>query len=148
MKRGLLVEKDFMYNGLRCVVVLTSMGHRCGYVGVNKSHPLYGYNVDVVETSLYCHGGITFAKGGPNTYYPVHSDLWWFGFDCAHCYDVNDFDAALEAFEDIDIRANLLSHKSICESFPTSGTVKTTDYCVDECKKLAEQLSGIIRKEN
>ena len=36
------VERDWHHEGLRCVVVLADLGHRCGYVGVPKSHPLYG----------------------------------------------------------------------------------------------------------
>ena len=35
------VEKDFEHNGHRCVVIFTDMGHRCGYVGVNESSPLW-----------------------------------------------------------------------------------------------------------
>ena len=40
------VEKDFEHNGHRCVVIFTDMGHRCGYVGVPKWHPLYGKGYD------------------------------------------------------------------------------------------------------
>ncbi len=37
------VEKDWMSNsGYRCVVIMGSMGHRCGYVGIPSSHPLHG----------------------------------------------------------------------------------------------------------
>lgn len=39
-----VVESDFMYKGFRCVGIFGDMGHRCGYVGIPKSHPLYGKN--------------------------------------------------------------------------------------------------------
>jgi len=39
-----VVEKVWENNGLKCVVIATSLGHRCGYVGVPQSHPLYGVN--------------------------------------------------------------------------------------------------------
>ena len=45
-KRDYAVEKDFMYKGLRCVVVMQSAGHRCGYVGITNRHPLYKKNYD------------------------------------------------------------------------------------------------------
>ncbi len=37
-----IIESDFEYRGYRCVTTFTDMGHRCGYVGVPKEHPLYG----------------------------------------------------------------------------------------------------------
>ena len=39
-----IVESDFEYKGYRCVVIFGDMGHRCGYVGLSKGHPLYGIN--------------------------------------------------------------------------------------------------------
>ena len=35
---GYIVEKDFEYAGLRCVVIMTEMGYRCGYVRFPKVH--------------------------------------------------------------------------------------------------------------
>ena len=40
--REIKVESDFKHEGFRCVVIMISMGHRCGYVGVSKEHPLFG----------------------------------------------------------------------------------------------------------
>lgn len=37
------VEFDQEHEGLRCVGIMTSMGHRCGYVGVDDTHPLFGF---------------------------------------------------------------------------------------------------------
>ncbi len=104
------------HNGYRCVVVMTRMGHRCGYVGITPMHRLHGAPdkhpsktstgickvnpSDPVGTILEIgkthasigyaagvHGGITYAKGGAD--YPIESDenLWWFGFDCDHAED-------------------------------------------------------------
>ena len=43
------VDRKWKSHGLPCVVIALDMGHRCGYVGVPKEHPLYGksYN-DVI----------------------------------------------------------------------------------------------------
>ena len=140
MKR-FIVEKDFTHCGLRCVVVLQNLGHRCGYVGVPKEHDLYCQFYDDEEVEcLSVHGGITYANGGEDSTYPVESDLWWFGFDCAHYMDACDFDAALAAFDDPESQRYLLSYKSIHEKHPDGSVVRTLEYCVEQCKHLAEQL--------
>ena len=51
-----------------------------------------------IECYFNCHEGITYSNGGKNSNYPINSDLWWFGFDCGHCYDSNDYDLAIEYF--------------------------------------------------
>ncbi len=40
--KGYVVESIFDHNGLKCVVVMQSVAHRCGYVGIPKEHCLYG----------------------------------------------------------------------------------------------------------
>lgn len=37
-----IVEQEFEHAGYKCVVTFNVMGHRCGYVGIPKNHPLYG----------------------------------------------------------------------------------------------------------
>lgn len=64
-----------------------------------------------------CHGGITFSGG--NKGYPVESDCWWFGFDCAHCDDG-------EIEED--------------PRWPRRGEVRTLEYVEAECERLAGQI--------
>ena len=41
-----IVEREFEHAGYKCVVTFGAMGHRCGYVGVPKIHPLYGKGYD------------------------------------------------------------------------------------------------------
>lgn len=163
--RNYVVEADFKYQGLRCVVVMTEMGHRCGYVGISNTHPLYGkdysdtigkfFNIkensmkkispinimmlafeqpnDNSPVRIDCyfnvHGGITYAGQGD---YPVKSDLWWFGYDCAHAGDAKDIDA---------IKDERL--KEMEKEFKHYGEVRTLKYCINECKSLAEQLVQI-----
>lgn len=54
-----------------------------------------------IEAYFSCHGGITFADGGENSNYPIESDLWWFGFDCAHCDDAKELRLAYERLENV-----------------------------------------------
>lgn len=47
-------ESVFFHKGYKCVVVFTSMGHRCGYVAVTPDHPLFGlsYSQDIKSPEL------------------------------------------------------------------------------------------------
>lgn len=171
------VEKIFDHKGLKCVVIMHELGHRCGYVGIPKEHPLYGIRYDekckylpmadlknepvgkrgifsilsmalsdedkYVTPEFYfdVHGSITYSGGDPN--YPIKSDLWWFGFDCAHCDDAPDLEAAREyGLMDDKTYAVYLRNRL------PNGTVRTLDYCIEECKRLAEQLIKVADKKN
>lgn len=152
------IEKDWITTaGFRAVVIMGSMGHRCGYVGVSESHPLYekdyndaleSINVDEDESigkrsilGLLCskanspslafdvHGGITYADGGKDSKYPVISDLWWFGYDCNHLGDA-------KSPEYIDKKA-LQGHSFYSYQ---DGIHRSLDYCIAECESLATQF--------
>lgn len=58
---NMVVESQFLYKGMKCVVVLHSIGHRCGYVRIPKGHKLYGKKADDCF-GVVCHGGITFSE--------------------------------------------------------------------------------------
>jgi hypothetical protein len=170
---GHKVETEFEHEGLKCVVLMTGMGHRCGYVGIPKEHPLHGvdyfdtancltkenmkddteiekvglgqmlaamsgkYNEECISPEMYfnVHGGITYAGGGN---YPVENEngLWFFGYDCAHCDDAPDL---------TEIESQ--SSREIQMSFPRHGTIRSLDYCMSECRSLAEQLSKVKEVE-
>lgn len=61
-----IVEREFEHAGYKCVVVFQSLGHRCGYVGIPITHPLYGKGYDECP-DISCHGGLTYADGGKNS---------------------------------------------------------------------------------
>lgn len=156
------IESDFIYNGMRCVVVFTRMGHRCGYVGITKEHWLYGvdcgqhiefptkesiehapigifsivcWDGESVTPEIYfdVHGGITYVGSGD---YPVESDLWWFGFDCAHVGDRPDYDK---------LREYGLANEE--EIMFRDGVIRSQEYVERECKNLADQLAALVEKE-
>ena len=170
-----VVEKEFEHAGLKCVVVMQRMAHRCGYVGVNKDHPLYGKDYEdhlnitmsemegqpigkrniisifaqafddtenvMIETFFDVHGGITYAGHGEGKY-PIESDLWWFGFDCAHLGDEKDFETAKKLFaDDKGAMKSITYFENMERMYPTDGEIRTLDYVADECKRLAEQLA-------
>lgn len=76
--------------GLPCLILRSSYGHLCGYVGVAEGHQAYGMKYHDVyglfpergePGHLAVHGGLTFSDGDPD-------GVWWLGFDCSHAYDV------------------------------------------------------------
>jgi len=86
--------------GLDCLIVRQGRGALCGYVGVPPEAPLHGKDYDTLD--VYVHGGLTFAHscqdaGGdrgichvPEPGRPEH--VWWFGFHCAHWWDLTPRD--------------------------------------------------------
>lgn len=132
------VEKVFHYKGYTCVVVLHRFGHRCGYVGVPKGHAAYGMHYDDLDVSV--HGGLTYSNDSDEPY-PIDTDkdLWWFGFDCAHCFDGRDYQAV---YRHIPLCRDEIKHLQECDlQYPDDSlTVRTTRYVVKQCKQLVKQL--------
>lgn len=77
--------------GLVCLIVRTPMGHLCGYVGVPPGHPYHGVGYDDLDIEV--HGGLTYAGACKGKICHVPRDgepeVWWLGFDCAHCFDLS-----------------------------------------------------------
>lgn len=143
MKRY-IIESDFTYEGLRCVVIFQGLGHRCGYVGVPKGHELYGMDYDDVYNKIDAdvHGGLTYAGGSSD--YPVESDLWWIGFDCAHYMDGKDLELAKEYFKDNDSLVRQIEMTiEIEEQYPTFDReqVRSLEYVEYECRNLVDQIN-------
>lgn len=166
-----IVEREFEHAGYKCVVTFCYMGHRCGYVGIPSTHPLYGKEysdyLDIkkedigdrevsgiiplfcacldkdervkIDVYFQCHGGITYSGGGENSEYPIASDLWWFGFDCAHAGDGKELQYALWKFP--KYRKEIESRIEVKRMFPEkSVVVRKREDVVNECKRLAEQF--------
>lgn len=132
------VESDFIYKGYTCVVVAQSLGHRCGYIGINEKNAFYEKDYDDMY-EIEVHGGLTYAGGGNNSDYPIESNLWWFGFDCAHGRDANDLGIIKELNEgrNLDFLLTTSNH----------GTVRTLEYCIQECKNVVDQIIDMNEKE-
>lgn len=74
---------------------IISLGsHPCCYVGVPKGHKYYNKGYDGLQVD--CHGGLTFASRDL-WYNPIDIDLWWLGWDFAHCNDYYQKPAEIEA---------------------------------------------------
>ena len=88
---------DFEYQGYSCRVLRhRTLGHLCGYVGVTGGHPAYKVTyLDLHEQNL----GWDFLRGTELTFSDElpESNLWWFGFDCAHSNDRTPFYTSRQA---------------------------------------------------
>lgn len=98
---------------LDCMIHRNHCGALCGYVGVGPDHPMHGapYNEAVytgehfkdrcfshndlrgrMMEAVEVHGGLTYADACQGSICHVAqpgrpSNVWWFGFDCAHSGD-------------------------------------------------------------
>ena len=137
MGQGYSVEKSWDYKGLTCTVFATSVGHRCGYVGVPKGHPLFGVDRSdetsvlggrSIEEEFTVHGGVTFTGRWEKDF---GNDIWFIGFDCGHAGDLPD--------------PVLIWNEKIREIYATSnnGHIWITGQVADETEKLADQIAQI-----
>ena len=132
------IEKVWDHKGLKCVVVMiNTAGHRSGYVGVPRDNPYFGLYCGRPEVrDMAVHGGLTYSSGHPGESYPVEMPigafLWWFGYDCGHYQDGLDVTVMPE-----DTAALYRKYHGY-EEYP----VRSLDYCIKECERLADQLCG------
>ena len=95
----------------------------CGYVGVPKSHPYFGFDYDNSDAfSIPAHCGLTFGW----TMDEYGKDYWFFGFDCGHYNDSS-------SVED-------LKSKNPC-------TFKTFEFAKDGVFSMYEYLSQVDSDE-
>ena len=118
--------------GLPCLIVRNpGMGNLCGYVGVAPGHPLYEVEYDGAQDSTEVHGDLTFssfcddsASEERGICHKVEEGeeekIWWFGFDCAHGFDVSPGNPYL--------RGEMSTYKNVA-------------YVKAECRALAGQLA-------
>ena len=123
--------------GLPCLAVRhTELGNWCGYVGVAQDHPLHGKGYADADVDVY--GGLTFAgQCGPEEdegrgicHVPAPDELdvvHWFGFDCAHAWDVVP---GMLKFG--------IPYLSECR-------YRTLSFVQGECKNLAAQLAALAK---
>ncbi len=155
-KPWIAVEGGGTYKNHEYLIVLTTMGHRCGYVAVPAGHKLdyvksekrkmpgsdreythYDYDYDIE-----CHGGVTFCKREHDLkdLLTVPCNDLWLGFDCAHAWDARDYDALEKYFgkdcDTLKFYNQYPEHKRI----GLNETVKTYGYVELECKSMIDQL--------
>lgn len=136
--------------GYDCLIIRhPARGNLNGYVAVPAGHPAYGMGYDAVEVDV--HGGLTYAEFGD--FEPVEpgavmlardgillrhpepgrsADVWWFGFDCHHAFDLAPtFQARMSALPGMPPPVSYLR----------ADVYRTFDYVKAEIESLARQLA-------
>ncbi|MBA7620179.1 hypothetical protein ES703_27524 [subsurface metagenome] len=124
-------KDEFEHAGLKCLILRHSeLGHLCGYVAVPKGHLCYGKDYDHIPYDdlfpVEVHGGLTWCKEGDGDLWP--EGYWWFGFDCAHAWDLVPQILELEkCFPDL-------------KPLMSSNTYRNFQYVRRETEDLAKQV--------
>lgn len=128
------------YKGYPYVVMITAQCFRVGYVGIPKDHKYYGKTYD--ELHIDCHGGLTYSNNALS--WQEDKDVWWVGFDCAHCWDGYDIESALETFKDYPESIDVINRNLLfMERVNTSRTIRTLDYCIEQCEQIIDQICEV-----
>jgi len=160
---GFRVEKDWMHEGIRCVVIMMEMGYRCGYIGIDKTHCLYGvgygeradvlqkYIDNLKESDVEKRGVVdVFCWDGEEVYpsilFNVHGGITYSGKGDYLVksdlwwfgYDCNHLGDAKDLSEIKD--QAIMEMEARCGF---GGVVRTLEYCISECESLANQISAV-----
>ena len=138
--RRFIIEKDFIVNGYRCVIVGNNLGHRSGYIEIPEDHFLYGKHYSEIDDIVDVHGGWTYS-GYTRDNYPAKasSKSWWIGFDTAHWGDAKDIEL-IKTFGDAE---TIKSFIEIAELFSKFGAVRTKEYVENELIEATKQLKRL-----
>lgn len=157
------VKKDWITEaGFRAVVIMTDIGHHCGYVGLPEGHPLYGVGygdetdklkpLDDDEPigsrgvmSVFCAALAGGFKTSPEDVFNVHGSLTYAHNNPMYPVPSNDLwwfgydcghsgDARSPEYIALKPEADRWLYEE------QHSTFKDLDYCVRECESLARQI--------
>lgn len=163
---GHIVEKDWITEaGLRAVCLIIDyngrQSHRCGYVGIDKDHPLYGidYSEQSERITQEMVNNLTIGKRGviialtascnseddesirrsPDILFDVHGGLTYSGGSATYPVesDLWWFGFDCNHCDDGNIETDLQWNFD-------RGPIRTLEYVTDECESLSRQLAQLI----
>lgn len=140
-------EVDFVkfeYKAIGCLIGRISVldgpkqdfvsgGYLCGYVNIHKDHEMYGI-IDNYDVDLDVHGGVTYSD--------FIGDDFYIGFDCAHS---GDYIPSTEWFKKnsthmIEFYKKFPIPKEYLQNYLFNPVYRNIDFCIEECKKLVNQI--------
>jgi len=136
----------FEHMGIQCRVLRIAMeephakdfhmfgGFLNGYVCVPVDHLFY--QKEYQDIDIDCHGGLTFGEC---------SDRHWIGFDCAHSFDyvpsTEYMTKTAEWMKDFRDREEDWKKRFNLQDSPLfNRSYRNIQFCIDQCKSMAEQL--------
>lgn len=130
-------DVEFEHLGIRCRILRNFSGSLCGYSEVPKGHPWYG--MDYMKVPVEVHCGLTFGEEWVLEDKIKDSSGYWIGFDCAHA---NDIVPTCERTI-VEVRTRMSQrHPWLKDYVPLfQRTYKNINFCVQECKSMAEQIN-------
>lgn len=138
---------EFTHRGIKCLIRRVFFqeplaeketyfgGHLCGYITLSEDHPWTskGFNVDAEV-----HGGVTYNE--------KENGMHLIGFDCGHSVDFVPTCSKLKnIYFSLNTSLPLLNRctegvkEDILNSPIFNPTYKNMNFCIEECKRLAEQ---------
>ena len=124
-------EATFNYKEIDCRIHRNDFGSLCGYCKIPENHSWFEKSYDDIDVDI--HGGLTFAQ--------KEEDGYWIGFDCSHYGDISPVS------ERIRIKGNdlfpipeHLKHQTKKLKKLMYPTYKNMAFCIEECKKMADQI--------
>lgn len=162
-----IIESDFMYKGYRCVTTFMDNGYRCGYIGLEKTHPLYGKNIsDAIKVKLADIFDQSFGKRSPilmlkfmviepdesislDMYLDVHGGITYADgngkhpveSDFGHAGDARDIEALKAAWPNTERTQYLMNDLTF-----EDDVVRTKEYVQKECRSLVDQIVKYCEK--
>ncbi len=155
--KWIAVEGGGSYKDYEYLIVMNTIGHRCGYVAIPPEHlysqtteeerTLFGNNKykhwDYNSLDIDVHGGLTFMspEHGLKKLLPILCKDMWIGFDCGHFNDKCDVKMFRKYFGNKMYKEkkpffDAMKHSHI----ELVQTVKDYDYVERQCHHIIEQL--------
>ena len=114
--------------GYQATVKIMPQGHRCGYVTLPDGHPCNGK--DYNDLAIQVHGDLTYGDGAT------------FGFHCANCGDKPELNLMSEEYRKVYEKYGKPEYVGYTDhsDFPT---VKSLDFCIEQCESMAAQFKEL-----
>lgn len=166
------VEKDWTTAaGFRAVVLMTSMGHRCGYVGLPAGHALHGVDYDTScaalkppaddepvgkrsSIAIICAFGDASRMQSPEMVFNVHGSITYAGGNADYpapsdglwwygydCAHAGDGRSP----EYIAEQMRKYPEQPFMWGDDLGDEYRDLDYCVAECESLASQIAAAVQ---
>lgn len=127
---------EFEHAGLPCLALRNHFGVWCGYAAVPPGHPFHGKDYNDVD-DVDVHGGLTYASLCADAICHVPKpgepeNVWWFGFDCGHSFDLMPGMAAFRRTPGFGL---------LGDEPDLHATYRDLAYVQTEIRRLAEHLA-------